>query len=170
MLCIVPVPASQWVLKRWWLFLRLGLLFLVGGQNAKVGEAAAGARQFGWSGLLDHRAGQLPWFLEMKAWFGNTAASYSHRSCLYTGLCLTFHVGYFCFPGMLGRGKGMKPSSRPTCFITLHLSWHANDSAAKEARFSEQEIAFIVPQCRHEGQGSRKTREAVEGSSLLSPM
>jgi len=97
----------------------------------------------------------------------NTVASYSLRNSLCTRLCLTFHVAYFCFPGMLARGWSLVKALPTPSPFTFHLSWYTNASAAKEARLSKQEITSLVPNCRHERQGRREAGDAVEGRGVL---
>lgn len=80
------------------------------GMRKGNGTEAAGARQFGQLGLLDHRACQFSSSLKQRGDFWNTAASSSHGSS-DAHSCVRFPMlGSLCFPKMLGSGKGMKLS------------------------------------------------------------
>lgn len=101
----------------------------------------------------------------------NHGCLYSHKCGLPTGLCLTSHESYFYFPEMLGRGKGIKLSSRHSCSIPLHSLplWHADNLAAKQPKVPVKEWLLLSSNVDMKDRGPEKPRKQLKGIVLEVP-
>lgn len=135
-------------------FWDLGVVILqVGwGQNEKGEGSHSRGEVFRQLGLLSHGACQFP-----------NSLTWRHvlkRGCLIFIQESDFPRKLLACPRNVGRGKEIKPSSRPSDSIPLHLLavWHSKSWVAKQANTSEQEMTFFILQWRHEGQGDQKSQ------------